>query len=88
MQTGTHVYITEITSLKQGITLIEVPYWWDRRRESLAATIHKVAPELVPNPPGAEPIPTSCPFRKNDTPSIAPISHGYPWDGFQDISGW
>lgn len=28
--------------LEVGITLIKVPYWWDFREESLAATIIKV----------------------------------------------
>jgi hypothetical protein len=31
-----------------GITLIQVPYWWDTRQSSLAATIHKYRPELFP----------------------------------------
>jgi len=30
--------------------LIEVPHWWDRTKESLAATIQKVRPELFPDP--------------------------------------
>jgi hypothetical protein len=28
---------------EKGITLIEVPYWWDRGKESLAATIQKAS---------------------------------------------
>lgn len=48
---------------RNGITLIEVPYWWDRTTESLAATIHKQLPELVDAPPGIEPISTSCPGK-------------------------
>lgn len=31
-----------------GITLIEVPYWWDLSRESLQATIHEARPEVIP----------------------------------------
>jgi hypothetical protein len=31
-----------------GITLIEVPYWWDGTRAQLAATIHYKRPDLVP----------------------------------------
>jgi hypothetical protein len=30
-----------------GITLIEIPYWWDKKRESLEATIHSKRPDLV-----------------------------------------
>lgn len=32
-----------------GITLISVPYWWDKMEDSLMATIHKHRPELFPN---------------------------------------
>lgn len=30
----------------EGITLIEIPYWWDRERDSLIATIHQFRPDL------------------------------------------
>jgi hypothetical protein len=46
---------------KHGITLIEVPYWWDCNPNSLIATIHKNRPELLSAPLG-EPIP-SYPLR-------------------------
>eukprot|EP01114_Cavostelium_apophysatum_P000308 TRINITY_DN10288_c0_g1_i1.p1 TRINITY_DN10288_c0_g1~~TRINITY_DN10288_c0_g1_i1.p1 ORF type:complete len:454 (-),score=83.12 TRINITY_DN10288_c0_g1_i1:73-1410(-) len=29
-----------------GVTLIEVPYWWDKKKESLVATIRKFRPDL------------------------------------------
>ena len=32
---------------KIGITLIEVPYWWDGRKESLASTIHQVRSDIL-----------------------------------------
>jgi len=32
-----------------GITLIEVPYWWDLSKDSLLATIHKSRPDLAPD---------------------------------------
>jgi hypothetical protein len=32
----------------QGITLIEIPFWWDLHIESLAATIIKYRPDLSP----------------------------------------
>ena len=46
--------------LKNGITLVEVPYWWDFNVESLAATINKLRPELVAKPANAHPIPAVC----------------------------
>jgi hypothetical protein len=35
------------SSLKLGTTLIEVPYWWDKKMASLIATIRAVRPELL-----------------------------------------
>ncbi len=32
---------------REGITLIEIPYWWDRTLASIAATIQKHRPELL-----------------------------------------
>jgi hypothetical protein len=37
----------KIICKKHGITLIEVPYWWDRTPESLALAIHQARPELI-----------------------------------------
>ena len=68
---------------KAEITLIEVPYWWDRTKESLAATIHKARSDLILNPPGVDPIPLA-----KDAMSNGMLSHGYSWDGFQDVTGW
>jgi len=68
--------------------LVEVPFWWDRTVESLAATIHKVKPDLIVKPPGAEPIPLVSPSLLKDTLLSVSLSHGYPWDGYQDVTGW
>lgn len=40
---------------EKGITLVEVPYWWDMKKQSLGATVNKLRPELA------------CEY-KNDTP--------------------
>ena len=45
---------------EHGITLIKVPYWWDRKTSSLAATIYNVRPDLVTKPEGS-PIPLNPP---------------------------
>jgi hypothetical protein len=34
-----------------------VPYWWDRKIESLAATIYSHRPDLFAEPPAGTPIP-------------------------------
>jgi hypothetical protein len=38
--------------LKEGITLISIPYWWDTERDSLANTIRQHRPDLLPEPAG------------------------------------
>ena len=48
----------------QGITLIEVPYWWDRKFSSLAATLYSQRPELFKERPIGDPIPTSPPSHR------------------------
>eukprot|EP01027_Heterolobosea_sp_BB2_P018850 GEZU01026495.1.p1 GENE.GEZU01026495.1~~GEZU01026495.1.p1 ORF type:complete len:840 (+),score=185.05 GEZU01026495.1:594-3113(+) len=45
---------------RAGITLVIVPYWWDRTAESVVATLHRVRPDLVPHPPvHGQPIPST-----------------------------
>jgi hypothetical protein len=44
-----------------GITLIEIPHWWDNEMESLIATIHQHRPDLIPSPGTGTPIPTTPP---------------------------
>jgi hypothetical protein len=42
-----------------GISLIEVPYWWNGSKDQLAATIQKYRPDLLTNfATSAQPIPT------------------------------
>jgi hypothetical protein len=41
---------------RKDITLIQIPYWWDRKEESLHATLHKHFPSLFP-PNDHPPIP-------------------------------
>lgn len=48
--------------LEKGITMIEIPYWWDGKKESLQATINSKRPELIAAPPtGEKPIPSTPP---------------------------
>jgi hypothetical protein len=46
---------------ENGITLIEIPYWWDGTKESIQATIHKQRPDLVNTAGNGQPIPTQPP---------------------------
>ena len=53
-----------------GITLIEVPYWWDRKSSSLEATIYVQRPELFTEKPTEKPIspipPSTNPIAKTE----------------------
>jgi len=40
-----------------GLTLIEVPYWWDCKLESLRVTIHSHRPDLITTPGEGKGIP-------------------------------
>jgi hypothetical protein len=33
---------------EMGITLIPIPFWWDKSSNSLAATIHVYRPDVIP----------------------------------------
>jgi ATP-dependent DNA ligase len=55
--------------------LIEVPYWWDRKYTSLAATICSQRPDLFTEQPLGTPISTTAPIQtKRDTSQ----QHGTP----------
>jgi hypothetical protein len=45
----------------QGITLIEIPYWWDFKKESLLVTIHLHRPDLILSTGSGSPIPIESP---------------------------
>jgi len=46
------------TCQENQITIIEVPYWWDFKKESLIATIHSHRPDLVSDRGEGNPIPS------------------------------
>jgi hypothetical protein len=39
-----------------GITLVEIPYWWNKKADSLAATIYAHRPDLFDKKPIGRPI--------------------------------
>jgi hypothetical protein len=45
-----------------GITLISIPFWWDRSSDSLAATIQLKRPDLISSTNGVA-IPLEMPLR-------------------------
>jgi hypothetical protein len=46
---------------ENGITLVKIPHWWDRKLESLASTIYSHRPDLFSEPPMGTPIPLAEP---------------------------
>jgi len=55
-----------------GITLIEVPYWWDFSKNSLAASVQSLRPDLLLNMNLLEPpIDLQCPFGARFKPSVS-----------------
>jgi hypothetical protein len=67
----------KLTFLKEkGITLIEVPYWWDRKYDSLQATIYNQRPDLFTENPTGKPIPLSPPSAQEKS-KISSITSKY-----------
>jgi hypothetical protein len=48
---------------KEGITLIEIPFWWDNSEQSLIATLQQYRPELLTDRESSFPIPSEIPPR-------------------------
>jgi ATP-dependent DNA ligase len=87
-----------------GITFIEVPYWWDRKIQSLAATIYSQRPELLTEKPTSAPIPLSPPathkkeIESSNLLDITTVTFlGYAkkqlmtstvWEDSQNPTGW
>ena len=73
--------------LQRGITLIEVPYWWDRSTESLAGAIKEQREDInFPSNVG-EPIP-KLPPKGFPSKGISALMHAEQWNGIQDLQGW
>ena len=51
---------------RRGITLIEIPYWWNEEKESLLTTIHKQRSDIFPDFNPAAPIPEDPPKKSNE----------------------
>ncbi len=83
------------------IDLLSIPFWWDYTKESLAATIHRVRPDLIPTAQGS-PIPLHSNQFVKDFGTCIPITDGQllfsalsrtitveqDWDEERDPTGW
>jgi len=50
---------------ERGITLLEVPYWWDQTQRSLIATLHLLRPDIIAITDGL-PIPVEPTYNRTD----------------------
>jgi hypothetical protein len=71
-----------------GITLIAIPYWWDRSTASLSATIRSHRMDVQLNAPShAAPIPATIP-RKTVPKFRYNLSAAQEYDDRIDPTGW
>jgi DNA ligase 1 len=65
--------------------LIEIPYWWDFKLNSLAATLKFVRNNYnFPDYPGGTVIPQKPPKHRDDNR----LMHGENWSGSFNLKGW
>ena len=58
--------------------MIEVPHRWDGATESLAATIHTIRSDSIPNPPKVDPISTSIPLLTDNIKDSEAVQERIP----------
>ena len=57
----------EMKCKEAGITLIHIPYWWNKEKSSLVATIRQYRPDLLKQELSGTPIPTQPPSMTSST---------------------
>eukprot|EP01126_Amoeba_proteus_P021253 TRINITY_DN2152_c0_g1_i5.p1 TRINITY_DN2152_c0_g1~~TRINITY_DN2152_c0_g1_i5.p1 ORF type:complete len:459 (-),score=79.09 TRINITY_DN2152_c0_g1_i5:847-2223(-) len=77
---------------KKGILLVQIPYWWDKSKESLSSTLHLVLPKLFADTK-SPPIPIHPPHSLMDNrrkPIEASLMHGNEFQPslLSDPTGW
>jgi len=73
---------------KFNITLIEIPYWWDEKKESLMATINQIRSGLVNLPKDVKPIPLIQPKKKGKPNDISELLMLAKIWKEEDPTGW
>ena len=77
-----------------GITLITIPYWWDKKLPSLQATISQYRPDLLRHNPFSQPIPTTKPHNKKEylnkykNEIQSNLMLATDWQPGEDPTGW
>lgn len=72
--------------LERGITLVEVPFWWDKTKESLQNSIHQANKELIASTGDGSPISKDPPagFDAN----VMPLMLAEDWKEGDNLLGW
>jgi hypothetical protein len=70
-----------------GITLISIPFWWDKSVASLEATIHYYRPDLIQATPSGKPIPLQMPNKYTKQFVYVPNA-AKDWNEDVDPTGW
>eukprot|EP01118_Nematostelium_gracile_P014288 TRINITY_DN5530_c0_g1_i2.p1 TRINITY_DN5530_c0_g1~~TRINITY_DN5530_c0_g1_i2.p1 ORF type:complete len:403 (-),score=77.54 TRINITY_DN5530_c0_g1_i2:67-1275(-) len=71
---------------KCGLTLIEIPYWWDYDLDDLKFTIHFSRPDLLSKPQKGKLISASSDHIVHNQETS--LRHGIHWDHKSDLTGW
>ena len=72
-----------------GITLIEVPYWWNKKHQNLAVTIYNQRPDLFSEKPQGSPIPLVPKASTSNEIIWKPeLMTATEWDTSSSPSGW
>lgn len=58
-----------------GITVIDIPYWWNKEIGSLKATIKKYRPELIQESNYEKPIPETAPIQSTENSQENYLTH-------------
>ena len=55
---------------EHGVTLVDIPYWWDKEKSSLVATIRQHRPELLQGEREGTPISMDPPTHRSSTGKV------------------
>ena len=73
-----------------NITLIHIPYWWDKKISSLTATIATIRPDIIAKNDIDKPIPLTPPItpERSQNKIESRLMLATNWNETEDPSGW
>jgi hypothetical protein len=87
---GNTLILIDFLTFYLGVTLIEVPYWWDRKKASLEATIHSHRPDLFSQSPPGKEIAVTPPntTQRRSLKATKQLMTATLWEEEKDPTGW